>query len=128
VRAPLVLYDNYNSGYKNLSPLVLGNSVGSIVLGTCTTNTTRTVTRCTRPNPTVCASNIQLQAIGVNTKYYLGDTTTTNRNAYVKVNVSTLTAAGDTNITDIWFFLWYIYQNKHEQAIRVSYNITTHLS
>jgi hypothetical protein len=56
----------------------------------------------TRGFPNTCSSGLVLKAVGLNTKYYLGDTTATERNSLVSVNIADLTTAGDTNIVELW--------------------------
>jgi hypothetical protein len=56
----------------------------------------------TRGYVNTCTTGLTLRGIGLNSNYYLGDNTATERNTVVSVDISALTAASDTVITDIW--------------------------
>jgi hypothetical protein len=94
--------DAFNPTYTKLAPFVASKTTNYIVFGYCSNNSPRTVTSCERKPQNTCTSNLQLRAIGNNAAYYLGDNTNTDRNTFVSVDTSTLTAASDTNIVDGW--------------------------
>jgi hypothetical protein len=96
---------------RGLLPTIATMSAGYYVLGTCNNSATFT-----KPTTDICNSSITLRGIGVNTYYYLGDTTNFNRSTVVTIDTSALTTAGDTNIVDIFggYFSTHVITNTNK--------------
>jgi hypothetical protein len=86
-----------------MMPIVAEKSSGFAIFGTCGSTKAKTTSGYQRTLYSTCSlSGSTLRAVGKNEKYHLGDTTNTERNSFVNVDLSTLTAAFDSNITEIY--------------------------